>query len=126
MTFLLELLGKWGVPPEMRRLLLGVLGTGIVVIVIIIGMHFHDNKVIDNHDAGINLDAATQDRKADTRAADRRVADETRLMQEHQELKEVLDDPTKTTERDRNLAFHRCLRLQQAARADGKQPPACL
>lgn len=126
MIALLELLGRLGVPTGMRRAVLGVLGILLVLAVLGTAKCHYDRKLIANHDNIVEREAAIADRKADTKAAEQRVEDQARLTQERQELKEVLNDPRNATELDRRRAFHLCLRMQQAARENGKQPPACL
>jgi hypothetical protein len=83
----------------------------------------YDKSVIEKHDAKQEAATAKADRKADTTAAIQRRADDARIVQETHELKEAQNGAT--NDLDRRLAFQRCLRLQQAARRDAKQPPSC-
>ena len=106
-----------------------------LIVVVAIGLFFgakalYDQSVIDDHDAKVNLDAAREDRKADNAAAERRLEDMARRDYETDQLMKAMRDAPKDPKiddaRERSLAFHRCLRLQQAARENGLQPPACV
>jgi hypothetical protein len=83
----------------------------------------YDAAVISRHEAKQEAATAKADRKADGKAAAQRQDDDRRLTQEEQQLEEVQKHAP--TDLDRRLAFHRCLRLQQSARAEGREPPAC-
>jgi uncharacterized protein YfaS (alpha-2-macroglobulin family) len=83
----------------------------------------YDRNLIRDHQAAQAAANARADRKADARAAETRRADDARLTQESTQLEKVQANAPNDTAR--RLARHRCLRLQQAARRDGKQPPAC-
>jgi chorismate mutase len=111
------------------------IGAAVGAVALLIGLFFgakalYDHSIIKAHDAGIEASAAKADRAADTKAADQRVIDITRETQEEDQLKKAVDhavkDPKIPDDVERNLAFHRCLRLQQAARANGLKPPACV
>jgi hypothetical protein len=82
----------------------------------------YDARLIERHEAGQRAATAKADRKADTKAAEQRRADDTRLATETRQLEKSREADT---DLDRRLARHRCLRLQQAARAGGREPPAC-
>lgn len=114
----------WGVPAKLVRPLLV-----LAAILLAIGLFFgakalYDHSVIAKHDLKVEAQQAKDDKKADNKAADQRVKDVTRLEQEQKELEHVLVTHNATAD-DRRRAFYRCLRLQQAARTDGKQPPTC-
>jgi hypothetical protein len=83
----------------------------------------YDSRLVETHDA--KRDAATDraDRKADARAADRRRTDDARLVTEAHELEGATANAT--SDLDRRRARHACLRLQQSARAENRQPPSC-
>lgn len=83
----------------------------------------YDKNVVATHDARQDAASAKADKKADDNAADQRRVDDARLSQEAQQLKGAQNGAT--SDLDRRLAFQRCLRLQQSARSNGKQPPAC-
>ena len=124
MGALLAILGRWGVPEPLRKLILFAAIALLVVGVLGVAKCSYDKSVIDGERATNNARQAQADRKADTKAADRRLEDQERLAREELELLEVtreVDDPV-----ERRRAFHRCLRLQQAARAAGGEPPACV
>ncbi len=90
----------------------------------------YDHSIIANHDNAIEASAAKADRKADEKAANQRVADDARRAQEQDQLVEAIKnapkDPAIDDDRERALAFHRCLSLQQRARANGLKPPTCV
>lgn len=83
----------------------------------------YDRRLIDNHEARREAASAKADRKADAKAAVQRRADDARIAQEQVQLERV--QANATSDMDRRLARHRCLRLQQAARRERRQPPAC-
>jgi hypothetical protein len=83
----------------------------------------YDRKLIRNHEAEQRAETAKADRKADNNAAVQRRADDARVVDEATQLGKV--QANATTDADRRLARHRCLRLQQQARRDGKPSPVC-
>lgn len=84
----------------------------------------YDRAVISRHAAGQEAATAKADRKADAKAAEQRRADDARIVQESTQLEKV--QANANTEMERRLARHRCLRLQQSARAEHRQPPTCV
>lgn len=104
-----------------------VLVTGGLIAALILALGLakcaYDRSIISNHDAKVEAAAARADQRADTRAADQRRADDARLTTEAQELGRATENAP--SDEARRLARHRCLRLQQAARRDGKLSPAC-
>lgn len=87
------------------------------------GKCVYDRKVIATHDARQTAATAVADKHADDHAADQRRVDDARLTNESTELQRSTNNAQ--TNLDRRLAFQRCLRLQQSARAAKRQPPAC-
>lgn len=83
----------------------------------------YDRSVIRNYTANQNAANAKADRKADQAAAEQRREDDARLTTERKQLEEAGKNATNPT--DRRIARHRCIRLQQDARAAGREPPAC-
>ena len=83
----------------------------------------YDKHLIANHDATQAASTANADRQADQNAAEARRVDDARLTQEKQQLEGSTANAQ--TDLDRRLAFQRCLRMQQAARASGSVVPAC-
>lgn len=63
-------------------------------------------------------------RKADDKAANERKADDDRLDQETSEAKEAVNE-ARRERRDPRAAYYECIRVQQAARRERKQPPEC-
>lgn len=123
MIWLIGLAAKLGVPPQFRKA--AVIGAGIVLLglAIFAAVKLHDRRVIATHEAKQDAANAKADRKADTKAAEQRRADDIRLAQEADQLKEAQSHAK--SNHDRSLARARCIRLQQAARAANRQPPAC-
>lgn len=121
-AFLAGLAMKLGVAERFAR----PVGIGAVVIALLLALwalkSCYDARLIATHDAGQRAATAEADRKADTKAAEQRRADDARLSTETRELEKSREADTDV---DRRLARHRCLRLQQAARAERRQPPAC-
>lgn len=83
----------------------------------------YDHNVIANNNAKVEAKTAKADRQADTHAADQRRKDDNRLTNETEELKRSTDHAQ--TNHERSLARARCIRLQQSARAAGRQSPSC-
>ncbi len=71
-----------------------------------------------------NVEAVKADRAADTKAAETRRTDDARLTAEQSELKEVTTNAPDPAAARR--AHYRCIRLQQAAREAGREPPSCV
>lgn len=90
----------------------------------------YDHSIISAHDTKVEASAAKADRAADQKAADQKAADEQRRNFEADQLVEAMShaakDPKVDDRVERNLAFHKCLSLQQRARANGLQPPRCV
>jgi hypothetical protein len=108
-----------------RALKVGLIAGAVILLVIGVGVAkcAYDRSIIETHDARQSAANATADRKADAGAAVQRRADDSRLAQETQQLGKV--QANAQSDVDRRLARHRCLRQQQAARASGREPPAC-
>jgi len=114
----------WGVPAKFAKPFLAIMGVALLAILFFGGKALYDHSVIAKHDAKVEASQAKADRKADNKAAEQRDKDNVRRTAETQELKDVqahYSDPA-----TRKREFYRCIRLQQAARANGSQPPACV
>jgi uncharacterized protein HemX len=123
MGFLASLALGLGVPQRFAKAA-GILGAVMLLIALLgLGKCAYDRSIIKAHTARQEASNARADRKADTRAAETRRSDDARLAQEQQQLERAQANAQNDT--DRRLARHRCLRLQQAARAAGREPPAC-
>lgn len=106
------------------------LGIGVLVallaIAAVIAVKVRDHRMIASHDAKQDAVNSKADRKADEHAAETRRVDDTRLAGEEAQLQKVREDNAKLPNAtDRRLARQRCIRLQQAARAEGRESPAC-
>jgi len=105
--------------------------TAVLLILILgLGKCAYDRSIIKAHDAQIEASAAKADRQADQKAAVQATKDQQRRDFETDQLTKAVQnapkDPNIPDDRERALAFHRCLRLQQAARQNGLQPPRCV
>jgi flagellar biosynthesis component FlhA len=112
-----------GCPPGLAKPLLGIVAALVILGALWGGKCAYDRSVIDKHDAKVEAKTAKADRKADSHAAEQRRADDTRLTNETEELKRSTDHAQ--TNHERSLARARCIRLQQSARAAGRQSPSC-
>lgn len=103
----------------------GLIGAAVVALVIGLGVAkcTYDRNLISGHTAKQDASNSKADRKADARAGETRRTDDSRLEQEKRELERAQANAQNDT--DRRIARHRCLGLQQSARAAGRQPPAC-
>lgn len=121
-----DLAKSLGIPQAVIYAVLILLGVGLLGL----GKCAYDRSVIDAHDTEVNLNAAIEDRKADQKAADQAEADRQRRAYEADQLTEAMNNapknPAVDDERERAIAFHKCLSLQQRARANGLQPPRCV
>lgn len=106
-----------------------------VIVVLAVGLFFgakklYDLSVVRNHDAKIEASQAKADRAADQKAAVQKENDLNRQQYEQDQLTQAMDhaphDPKINDAAERRIAFHKCLSLQQRARANGLQPPACV
>lgn len=114
---------KVGVPQRFAKAV-GIFAAIIFLIGALAGLKAcYDHSIIANHDARQDAANTKADRKADENAATRRRADDTRLNAEATALKEATKNAQ--TPHDRRVARQRCIRLQQAARAAGREPPSC-
>jgi hypothetical protein len=84
----------------------------------------YDKSIIDRHEAKQEAATAKADRKADTKAAEQRRADDTRLSTETTEIKEAVNEARRTGA-DPRAAYYDCVRKQQAARHSGQPPANC-
>lgn len=98
-------------------------GIALLLALLSLGKCAYDRRIIERHDTRQALDQSEADRKADQKAAAQRRADDTRLNVEANELERITDNAT--SDMDRRLARHRCIRMQQQARRDGRVAPAC-
>lgn len=114
----------WGVPEKFAKPLIVILAVGLLFALIIGGIKLHDRGVIEQHDAKREASQAKDDRIADNKAAEQRRVDDARIVKENEELKNVQTTIADPVERKRR--FYECIRLQQAARRNGQQPPACV
>ena len=122
-VFLLEWAGALGIPTPFRKA--AVIAAGIVLLGLaaLAVVKIHDHRVVATHEAKQDAANARADRAADAKAAEQRLADDARLTNESDELNRSTANAS--TDLDRRLAFQRCLRLQQSARAANRKPPAC-
>lgn len=123
MMWLIKLAINLGIPERFAKPLLIVLAAVLLIGGLGIGKCSYDKSVIEKHAAKQDAANAKADRKADAVVAEQRRKDDARLTQEAQQLERTQDNAK--TDADRRVARHHCLRLQQAARRDGKQPPTC-
>lgn len=121
--WLLTLAGRFGVPERFAKPVLIALAVALAIIAAGIGKCAYDRSIIRAHDAGANLAAEKAGRAADQKAADQRQADTTRAASEAAQLDKVTTNANSPD--DARRAYYRCVRLQQAARANGERSPAC-
>lgn len=123
MTWLLSLIMGLGVPARLAKPVLGLVAA-LALLGAFLGLKScYDHRVIATHEAKQEAATAKADRKADTNAAEQRRADDSRLVNESDQLGKA--QANAKTNLDRRLARNRCIRLQQAARRDGKLAPTC-
>jgi hypothetical protein len=123
MPALIALALKLGVPPKFAKAATIAALFVLAMSLLALGKCAYDRSIINTHEAKQEAATAKADRKADTAAAEQRRVDDSRLTTEAQELNRSTDHAQ--TDLDRRLAFQRCLRLQQAARAKHGVVPAC-
>ncbi|MFL6864101.1 MAG: hypothetical protein ACJ8DZ_13990 [Allosphingosinicella sp.] len=107
----------------------GIVG-GIVAFMLLLGVFaggwaLIKHNIIATHDAKQDAANAKADRKADQKAAETRRVDDRRLTTEETQLEEVRENAKGLSAADRRRARYECIRLQQSARAEHRQPPAC-
>ena len=124
MTWIIARIIGLGVPPALAKPLMGIIAA-LALIGAFVGLKScYDRKVVATHNAKQDAATAKADRKADAKAAEQRRADDARLTTETNEIKEAVNEAG-TDPRARRAAFYECVRLQQAARRDGKPPAEC-
>lgn len=129
-SFIEQLLLQAGVGAKFTRLIAWVIVVLVIVLLAIAAVSCYNHEIISNHDAKTNLNAAIEDRQADQNQAAQQTIDLQREAYEQDQLRKAVQDAPKDPkipdDVERNLAFHRCLKLQQDARANGLKPPACV
>lgn len=123
MTWIIARLIAGGVPERLAKPALIALAVALAIIAAGIGKCAYDRSIIAKHDAAANLSAEKAGRAADQKAADQRQADTTRAASEAAQLDKVTTNANSPD--DARRAYYRCVRLQQAARANGERSPAC-
>ena len=120
---LIALVTRLGIPVRFAKPALIAALVAVLILAIGVAKCSYDRSVIAGHAARADAATAKADRKADDTAAVQRRADDSRLSSETTALEKVrIDAPDPVA---RRLARHRCLRLQQSARAAHREPPAC-
>ncbi|MFL6728070.1 MAG: hypothetical protein ACJ8FS_16380 [Sphingomicrobium sp.] len=122
-AFLLPFASSLVGPKFAKPAIFGALGL-LILLALWGGKCVYDHSIIAAHDAKIEASQAKADRKADNNLATHATADTARQNQEADQLTKVQQNAK--TEHDRRIAFHKCLGLQQRARANGLQPPTCV
>lgn len=121
--FLIRLFTGLGVPAKAAKPVLAVIGALLLLGVLWGGKCAYDAHVISTHEAKQDAANAKADRQADAKAAEQRRVDDARITNEATELQRSTEHAQ--TDLDRRLAFQRCLRMQQAARASNSVVPSC-
>lgn len=124
MTFLLGLALKAGIPAKYAKFAVIAALVALLVVMLGVGKCAYDKRLIKTHDLEREAATAKADRKADTKAAEERRADDARATTETAEIKEAVNE-ARAEGRDPRAAYYECVRLQQAARASGKPPADC-
>lgn len=122
-AFLIPLVMRAGIPARFAKAAAWLLIAIAAALLIWGAWAAIKSSIIREHDAGQALEQSEADRAADQNAAEQRRADDSRLAQEAAEIERAEENAQ--TDLDRRLARQRCIRMQQAARRDGREPPAC-
>jgi hypothetical protein len=128
LTPVLAILARWGVPEHLRRPLAGVMA-GIALLALLGGawaiwLHFHDARVIDRHDAALNLDAERKARAADAAAADQRVKDAADNAEQSEAYHDAIDAASSGAPSDAAVRLG-CERLRRAGKVDPRAAAIC-
>lgn len=130
MAFLISMVTGMGVPLKAAKPVIFGAFALLIVLAMWGGKCAYDHSIIATHDAKVEASQAKADRKADEAATAREEAQRERRDYETDQLTKAVEhapkDPAIDDDRERALAFHRCLSLQQRARANGLKPPACV
>jgi hypothetical protein len=122
-TLAMTLVG-WGVPGKLAKPLVYA-GLFMLAVGAFFGAKaIYDRNIIRNHDLKQEAATAKADRKADTKAAEQRRADDARLTTETTEIKEAVNE-ARQTGADPRAAYYRCVSAQQSARRERKPPASC-
>lgn len=102
-----------------------VYATLVILLICLLGVGkcTYDQRIIEQHDTRQALKQSEADRKADQVVAKQRRSDDARIIQEAEELERITENAT--NDMARQLDRHHCIRMQQQARRDGRQSPAC-
>lgn len=123
MTWIIARLIAAGVPERVAKPVLIAVLIALALAGLGIAKCSYDRRVIAAHDAAANLAAEKAGRAADQKAADQRQQDTNRAATEAAQLDKVTTNAKSPD--DARRAYYRCVRLQQAARANGERSPAC-
>lgn len=121
-TFLIPLATRI-VGPKLARPVIYAVFAVLLISLLGIGKCTYDRHIIAQHDTRQALKQSEADRKADQVVAKQRRSDDVRIIQEVEELERITENAT--DDMARQLARHHCIRMQQQARRDGRQSPAC-
>lgn len=111
-----------GVPLKWARPLIYAAGALLALLAVVIVWNVAVDRAVDRQNDRQRAANAEQARKADNAAAEQQRADDARNRAERGELERITDEGPLS---DSQRAYLRCVRLQQAARANGQPVPAC-
>lgn len=121
---LISLITGLGVPAQLVKPLLAVIGALLILGVLWGGKCAYDHHVIAAHDAKQAAATANADKAADDHAGDQRVIDATREQNEATQAQEAINE-AKRNGADPRRAYYDCVRKQQSARRAGQPSPDC-
>lgn len=107
------------------RTAIKLIGLGLIVLAIGIAAAAIKRDIITTHTARQDAATARADRKADAAAGEQRRTDDSRAQTEIEALERIKPDaPFVPVSADEQRRFD-CIRLQQQARRERRQPPGC-
>jgi hypothetical protein len=122
---LASLLAGAGVAQRFARpLAIGSLAIAAIAL-LATGKCAYDRSIVSALDDRRDAELAGPARRADDQAATERRAEDSRTVQEVQQIEKVIKDAPHAPLSDARRDYYRCVRLQQQARAAGDPPPAC-
>ncbi|MBA3670248.1 MAG: hypothetical protein H0W71_09360 [Sphingomonas sp.] len=123
MTAIIARLIALGCPPALAKPLM-VAVAALALLGAVAGIKgCYDRRVVSHHNAKVEAATAKADRKADSHAAETRIADQARANAESTQISEALHEAG-TDPIARRRAYYDCVRKFQSARAN-QSPATC-
>ena len=107
--------------PRWAPIAAGVVGLALAAL---LWLHFHDARVVEKHDAAVNLEVERKARAADAAAADQRLDDAKANADQQESYHEAIDAASSGAPSDAAVRLG-CERLRRAGKVDPRAAAIC-